>query len=112
MGGLFTRDENDYLCLQVNGKCFKDTRFTAGSDAGENGFYYVLFQKASWWLLGLPPSTAILIFAIIYYYAYLRHTARIRTKMLIKIQTNWLQRIVVAFMVFFVLTEIYGLSSF
>ena len=43
----------------------------------------------------MPPCVAIPLFALAYRYVYIRHTARIRTKILIQRQTAWLKWIAV-----------------
>ena len=42
-------------------------------------------------MIGVPPCVAIPIFVLAYRYVYIRHTARIRTKIMIRTQTSWLK---------------------
>ena len=67
-----------------------------GQDCQANvGFYYGLFCGAPWYVIGSPPCIALFFYIISYYCLYIKHTARLRTKALIKTQSSWLKWITV-----------------
>jgi hypothetical protein len=75
------------------------------------GFYYELFQNATWFILSLPFCIALPIFVLGYRHVYIRHTARIRTRTLIKAQTSWLKNISIALFVLLVPVMAFGKFS-
>ena len=75
-----------------------------------SGFYYQLFQEAPLFILSLPYLVAIPIFLIAYSNVFLRHTARIRTRTLIKAQTSWLKYIAIA--LFLLLVPVIAFGNF
>ena len=76
-----------------------------------SGFYYELFQHATWWILSLPFCIALPIFIFAYRYVYIRHTARIRTRTLIKAQTTWLKNISIALFLLLIPVIVFGKFS-
>lgn len=73
-----------------------------------SGFYYELFQNATWWILALPFCIALPIFVICYRYVYIRHTARIRTRQLVKSQTAWLKYIAIILLLLLIPVIVFG----
>jgi hypothetical protein len=69
-----------------------------------------LFQEAPLFILSLPYLVAIPIFLIAYSNVYVRHTARIRTRTLIKAQTSWLKYIAIA--LFLLLVPVIAFGNF
>jgi hypothetical protein len=76
-----------------------------------SGFYYELFQNATWFTLGLPFALALPIFIFCYRSVFIRHTARVRTRQLIKAQTKWLKQIAVALLLLIIPVIAFGTFS-
>ena len=60
------------------------------------GFYYAIFQGATWFVLALPFLIALPIFSLSYRFVYISHTARLRTRTIVKRLAQWLRIIALA----------------
>lgn len=75
------------------------------------GFYYELFQNATWWILSLPFCIALIVFIFMYRYVYIRHSARVRTRIIIKKQSIWLKNISVSLILLLIPVIVFGSYS-
>jgi hypothetical protein len=77
-----------------------------------DGFYYQLFQNATWWILSLPFCISLPLFVIMYRYVYIRHTSRVRTRQLVAAQSNWLKWCAVLLLLLLVPVVVYSADNF
>lgn len=55
------------------------------------GFYYKFFEGANWFVLALPFLIALPMFSLSYRFVYMSHTARLRTRTIVKKLSQWLR---------------------
>ena len=74
-------------------------------------FYFQIFQKADWIVISAPFIIALVLFIFSYRFVYIRHTARIRTRQIVKSLTTWL-KIIAILLCFLSLVPVIVFGSF